>query len=274
MTNKPAHKNQVGQPSDNGGHFAAKTHDEAPEVTLSSHTGPSAAMELFNETSRLAFEADQRHLNATVAAMREQVKIGAPTAVKAVFTWVDDFDSSFLVFSHALDADGNQVDLDADAEGEVRHMGRSFTDSSDARSRFDHDRDAENPEYTMDVTATADPQPTVTNATARVASIAEDIQSLQKQLGAAGADGIAAIARQDYPGAASVLVIDGNDGPGAPYFAVCSVEDKDGKPLADEAPGSYDIADKFGAFSPLLDRDMSLLEETVVDGARLYRLKF
>lgn len=153
MTKNPARKNQVGQPSNNGGHFAAVAKTEAPTdlIVKSPSRGGTALAEL-HATAAAVKAAHEAQVAAAPAAMRELIRDIYPEAHTAQFRQRTDFGHSYIEPVGFLDADGERIydenriengqwitgrEGSSDLARELRTIGRMFSKEREAEGMRD-----------------------------------------------------------------------------------------------------------------------------------------
>jgi hypothetical protein len=172
MTTTSLHKNQAGQPSTNGGHFAAVARTEAPTGLLTpgdGGVGPSLAK--LWATEGVVKAAHDIQVAAAPAAMRELIRGVYHEAKTARFRQRRDFDYSYIEPAGFFDADGEGIyddiqfvdgHLIGEREGarelktELSYIGRMFSERDEASgmSDFVTSKGADsNTYYTLDLTA-------------------------------------------------------------------------------------------------------------------------
>jgi hypothetical protein len=156
MTNAPLHKNQAGQPSENGGHFAAAPKEEAPEGLLATPEAPAASpIDRFNIAAANVYSAQEALLDTAPSVIRELIQNDAPSAVSAAFTYDYNMDGDRkLTLESVIDRSGSVIDLSDEVEGDISFIGNSFEDIDDVAQRPDFVRvPGTATQFTLDLTA-------------------------------------------------------------------------------------------------------------------------
>lgn len=247
-------KKHTGEPTTNGGEFGTHKRDEATtrlDVPPATPAGDHQRL-----ISELTWKLGQANEDAVRDAIHE-LATEFPDAATGVFMWNYDINGGGVSFCELLDADGNTLEVDSDAENEFYNLGGQINDWERFRknsSSFAADT------CTLDFTT---PRERNIPSTFHAKTAMEDAQKLaayaDKQLAQSGADGVKALARTQFPTAATVVIGNGNDGPGSPYFEVIKVDDAAGRTLWDYDDGTDNLADDFSEYAPLIDRNTDLL---------------
>jgi len=261
MTENIVRNKHTGEPGNPGG-FGSKKNDEAETTLVEAVSTPWA--DRMTQIDSLRWEVTKQLQRAAEGTIVETAG-KYPDAVTAAFTWVDDFDGSALQFTALRDVDGEDIEVDMDDENTFSDAARTFEDDFDTvrkASAFDVDFD-DTDKVTLDLKTYEAPghAPSAYSADRATEAATQLSDFADKQLAAAGALGVKAIAREAFPNAASVVIGDHNDGPGAPFFAVFEVKDADGEILWDFSDCDDTLADAFAEYAVVLDRDMSLIVE-------------
>jgi hypothetical protein len=123
MTTTPLHKNQAGQPSTNGGHFAATTKSEAPDGLLAAADGAGHATAKLNVAVEAETAAHARVLEAMPEVLRELILDASPAAATAHFEYFDAYgDGASFGFINVRDAKGNIIVVTSDLRSAVEHI--------------------------------------------------------------------------------------------------------------------------------------------------------
>jgi hypothetical protein len=127
MTKTPLHKNEAGQPSANGGHFAATTKTEAPEGLLA--VSASSRFALAREAEEAAHRAV---VDLAPDTIRELILAASPAAATARFEFTEDEDTpAFFSLRRVEDARGNEIIVDSNVHSAVTSVGRAFQSSDE-----------------------------------------------------------------------------------------------------------------------------------------------
>ena len=105
---------------------------------------PKTEHDIFDQIDNVVWTAQNARLAAAQNAIRASIQAAHPDAVSARFGFTSDYESSHLDFEALLEADGNEIDIDADSARDVfGPFGDAYEDYEDAREWTDrHESEA------------------------------------------------------------------------------------------------------------------------------------
>ncbi len=241
-----------------GGQFATKQHSDA-DIALASP--PSRARDAFEGLTAARRRIESQLMDAAVDATREAIAVDYPDAASFTLSWVEDFDDSHAEIDGIFDGDGRQIDADLSPY----HSFVSYIDDWDS---FRHIADRSTEKATIEMVR---PDTGGLDLEWRRSYIEDDRADLERREYELAVDKTAFEVRLVVPDAASIQLVNANDGPGSPYFVVFAIEDAAGVVKWQRGEELNTITDALDNHSAALDRRMDRIE--VVDRDR-WRFRF
>jgi hypothetical protein len=235
MTTTPLHKNQAGQPSTNGGHFAATTKSEAPDGLLAAADGAGHATAKLNVAVEAETAAHARVLEAMPEVLRELILDASPAAATAHFEYFDAYgDGASFGFINVRDAKGNIIVVTSDLRSAVEHITAKTEDAGGLSDQpaFVGVQTSMGGRVLHRLDLTVPPTPVLESALAELEAIREADKAIEARIAALRQQVLVGTAAKAFPGATSVVVEDAAEGTfSGADIVVDRIEDAAGKTL-------------------------------------------
>lgn len=225
----------------------------APELGLAV-AKPTPAMDAYDAESRISWRAENRTLVAAATAMKELARNADLGVAQVELEYVTDIDASSVDVHRFLDADGNEIDEDANyavfaelREG-IEALGDHFDEYEKAKDSTEFVRAPGSDRLLLDVAETPAADWRVDSD---LADLTESIRLIEAQRAAVAKQGIAAALRDEFEDAKTVRFWVNSSG----YWNLHSVADADGDEIIDGLRVDQKLLYRVNGYAALVDWD-------------------